>query len=77
MIDPRGLTFQEWADFSVPDFERFGLVGRADDPDDWRSWCNRVANLSELQQRGVPSPYEFGDWQEWAMAVAQQFDKGL
>lgn len=77
MIDPRGLTFQEWADYMVPSIEAYGVVGRADDSADWRPWCQGVANLSEMQNRGVPAPYQFGTWQDWAFAFVQQFDRGL
>ena len=77
MIDPRGLTISEWADYVVPEVEAFGNVGRLDDPSDWRAWANRIASLSEMQERNVPSPFEFTDWQNWAFAFSQQFDRGL
>ena len=77
MIDPRGLTFRDWADYMVPSLDIYGVVGRADDESDWRSWCNAVANLSEMQKRGVASPYQFETWQDWASAFVQQFDRGL
>jgi len=48
MIDPRGLTISEWADYVVPEVEAFGNVGRLDDPSDWRAWANRIASLSEM-----------------------------
>lgn len=77
MIDPRGLTVVEWADYVVPEVEAYGNVGRLDDADDWRAWANRVASLSEMQKRGVPSPFQFTGWEEWAFALCQQFDQGL
>lgn len=77
MIDPRGLTISEWADYIVPLVEPYGSVGKLMDSADWRAWATGIASLTEMQKQGVPSPNEFASWQDWAFQFSQIFDKGL
>jgi hypothetical protein len=77
MVDPRGLSVIEWADYTTTNLEAFGVVGRLDREDDWRTWAQNVASLAEMQRRTVPPPYMYSDWRDWAVEFNRQFDKGL
>jgi hypothetical protein len=77
VVDPRGLSVIEWADYTTNNIEAFGVVGRLDSEDSWMEWAQNVASLSEMQRRGVPPPYMYSSWRDWALDFNRQFDQGL
>lgn len=68
VYDPRYMQFSDWAallceqyaaqQLSVPD----GQV-------DWKSWAVGLLAIDIFTNQGVPSPYSFDEWQDWASAV--------
>lgn len=67
MIDPRGLSIQEY--FSavllvVPGGWNFGALL---DPDKWQDYAVGFVRAPSMAQRALPDPYQFSDWREWAM----------
>ena len=67
MIDPRGMTVQEYFDsllLSVPDVWAFGALL---DPDKWQDYAVGFVRAPFMAQRALPDPYQFSDWREWAM----------
>ena len=64
MINPVGMTLREFADgvsFTTPDA---WPIPRLDDEEHWQSWATVL--LRAYGTQGVPNPYEFSDWREWA-----------
>lgn len=67
MIDPRGMTIQEYFDavlLAVPDVWAFGALL---DPDKWQDYAVGFVRAPLMAQRALPDPYQFSDWREWAM----------
>ena len=60
--NPEGHTFERWAselvmlDNNIP-----SPIGH-----DWRTWASKINDVSELAEHGVPNPYSFPTWQQWA-----------
>jgi hypothetical protein len=69
MINPRGLTLQEWADAVILVTDSSWSLGRLVDPLDWQIWAIGLVRAPEYAQRVVPDPYKFVDWREWAEEV--------
>lgn len=69
MIDPRGLTIQQYFDgllLAVPDVWAFGAL---QDPDKWQDYAVGFVRAPSMAQRALPDPYQFSDWRGWAMRV--------
>lgn len=67
MIDPRGMTWQDWACsviLSVGDAWSFGVPPGEET---WRDWALGLVRASPFTQRTLPDPYQFSDWRDWAM----------
>lgn len=76
-VDPRyTASFEEWADFMYPSLERYGVVVQFTDGDDWKSWAAGLLSLNPLARLGVPQPYAFDDWRDWAMRFIGTLDQG-
>ena len=67
MIDPRGMTWQNWAAAviqSAADAWHFGAPG----PEaSWQDFAVGFVRAPVFAQRILPDPYQFSDWREWAM----------
>lgn len=61
--DPRGLTWQDWAD-TVVGFSP-ELRNKIDPDSDWRDFAETVSQYVGK----VPRPDFFDSWQAWASAV--------
>ncbi|MFZ5784024.1 MAG: hypothetical protein ACOY4R_27820 [Pseudomonadota bacterium] len=61
--DPRGLSWQAWAD-TVCGFNR-DIRNKVSPDDDWRTFAVR---LIQFEPR-APQPDGFKTWQDWAVGV--------
>ena len=67
MIDPRGMTWQDWASsviLAVGDAWSFGVPPKEDQ---WQNFAVGFVRASNFTQRVLPDPYQFSDWRDWAM----------
>lgn len=64
-IRPDYLSAQQWADFMVPNLEKYGNLGRLDDEGEWQEWGAHLMLLPGLSGSIVPDPYAFDDWRKW------------
>jgi hypothetical protein len=67
MIDPRGLDITDWADSVLLVVGGTFSFGKLVDPDKWQDWAVAFVAAQPFAQQGVPDPYQFTDWREWAM----------
>lgn len=76
-VDPRGIdSFIEWSDYMVPDLEEYGAIGRVFREEDWQDWGAGLLSLSGIATLGIPSPYEFSDWKDWAFRFIDLLNQG-
>jgi hypothetical protein len=67
MIDPHGMTLLQWADAVILSNGDAWSFGRLVDENDWQRWAAGFVRAQPFAQRSPPNPFEFTDWQEWAM----------
>lgn len=76
-VDPRLVdNVVQWADYMYPTIEQYGVAVQLNDERDWKDWASGLQALSGLAQVGVPSPYMFDDWREWAMRFNEMINQG-
>lgn len=76
-VDPRYIdSFEEWSDFMYPTLEQYGVIEQFTYGSDWKSWAAGLLSLNPIAQLGVPQPYVFDDWQEWASRLIGALDQG-
>ena len=69
MIDPRGMTWLDWADgvvLAVGDAWSFGVPPPETG---WRDFAVGFVRAPPFAQRVPPDPYQFDNWRDWAMRM--------
>lgn len=68
VYDPRFHTFNSWACLMVEAYgaQQLEIPG---DEDSWKGWAAGLKGIDTFANEGVPSPYIFENWQDWASAV--------
>lgn len=74
MIDPRGMTVTDWTDSMVYTLERYGTVGRLNDPSLWQTWALGAVSIPDVSRQSPPNPTNYDDWLEWAFAFLRAVD---
>ena len=69
MINPTGMSLRDWADSLVLVVPAAWSFGKLLDENQWQDWAVGFVRASGITQRVLPDPYQFNDWQEWAMRV--------
>lgn len=76
-VDPRYIdSFEEWSDYMYPTLEQYGVIEQFTYGSDWKSWAAGLLSLNPIARLGVPQPYVFDDWQEWASRLIGALDQG-
>lgn len=70
MIDPQGLSIQQWSDAVISDINTSWPLGVLQSEDAWQEWATGLVRAPELAQRVLPDPYGFSDWRAWAERAA-------
>lgn len=71
MIDPRGLSFKDWADMTTPALAALGTIPVANDEKFWHHWAVAVIALPDIVQYVPPDPLLYSNWYEWAQRFVQ------
>ena len=68
VYDPRYHTFESWAALMCEAYA--GQQLQIPGPDvDFKSWGAGLQAIDIFANEGIPEPYLFDDWQEWASAL--------
>lgn len=68
VYDPRYHTFESWASLMCEAYA--GQQLQIPGPDvDFKSWGARLKAIDIFANEGIPEPYLFDDWQDWAAAL--------
>jgi hypothetical protein len=68
VYDPRFHTFDSWASLMVEAYAAQQL--QIPTPDlEWKSWAAGLLAIDVFVNEGIPDPYLFDEWQDWASAV--------
>lgn len=68
VYDPRYQTFESWASLMCEEYAANQLQIPTSDVD-WQGWGAGLKAIDIFANEGIPQPYEFDNWQEWASAL--------
>lgn len=68
VYDPRYHSFESWASLMCELYATQQLA-IPDANTDWKSWAAGLKGIDVFTNEGIPSPYNYDDWQEWAEAL--------
>ena len=68
IYDPRYHTFESWASLMCELYAGQQLeIPTAET--DWKEWAAGLKAIDVFTNEGVPGPYIFDNWQDWAQMV--------
>lgn len=66
--DPRYHSWDSWASLMCEAYAGQQLeIPKSED--DWKNWAAGFSGIDLFAKDAIPNPYEFSDWQDWAVAV--------
>lgn len=68
IYDPRHHTFESWASLMCELYAGQQLE-IPNENTDWKIWASGLKAIDVFTNEGVPGPWVFNDWQEWAEEV--------
>lgn len=69
MIDPRNMTWDDWASSVILVVGDAWSLGAPGAETAWQDWAIGLLRASPFTQQIIPDPYQFSDWREWGMRV--------
>ena len=74
MIDPKGLTWRDWASSVILAVNDAWSLGQPPDVTQWQNWAMGLVRASPFTQRTLPDPFGFDNWRDWAERVYPQLE---
>jgi hypothetical protein len=68
VYDPRFHTFESWASLMCEAYAGQQLV-IPDSQTDWKQWAAGLKAIDVFVNEGIPGPYIYNNWWEWAAAL--------
>jgi hypothetical protein len=68
VYDPRYHDFQSWASLMCELYAAQQLEIPTEDTD-WKEWAAGLKAIDVFTNEGIPGPYIFENWQDWAQAI--------
>ena len=68
VYDPRFHTFESWASLMCEAYAGQQLV-IPDSRTDWKQWAAGLKAIDVFVNEGIPGPYIYNNWWEWAAAL--------
>jgi len=66
--DPRHQTWDSWASLMCEAYATQNL-SIPDGEENWKGWAAGFVGIDLFAKDAMPDPYNFDDWQEWAVSV--------
>jgi hypothetical protein len=68
VYDPRYHTFTSWASLMVEAYGGQQLEIPSSD-EEWKGWAAGLKGIDLFANEGVPDPYLFQNWEDWAQSL--------
>lgn len=68
VYDPRFHTFESWAALMCEAYAGQQLV-IPNSQTDWKQWAAGLKAIDVFTNEGIPGPYIYNNWQDWAAAL--------
>ena len=75
IYDPRNHTFVSWASLMCELYATQQLA-IPDESTDWKEWASGLKAIDVFTNEGIPGPYIFEEWRDWAEAVVGAVSPG-
>lgn len=68
VYDPRYFTWDDWASLMCETYAAQNLE-IPNGEGNWQGWAAGFSGIDLFAKAGIPNPYQFGDWRDWASSV--------
>ena len=75
VYDPRHMEFEHWASLLCEQYAAQQL-SIPDNEAEWKSWAVGLLGIDVFTNQGIPSPYSYENWQDWASALLNVMNGG-
>ena len=76
VYDPRYHTFDSWASLMC-ELSASQQLCKPDSTTDWKVWAAGLKAIDVFTNEGIPGPYIYDDWQEWAEALVNSVNPSV
>ena len=74
VYDPRYHDFVSWASLMVEGYAGQQLEIPSSN-DQWQEWGAGLKGIDVFANEGVPDPYQFQNWDDWAVALVNSVNQ--
>ena len=75
VYDPRYMEFDHWASLMCEQYAGQQL-SIPNEGTDWQEWGAGLMAIDVFLNEGIPSPYAFDDWKDWAESLINVMNGG-
>lgn len=68
VYDPRYHTWDSWTSLMVEAYAAQQLSSNTPE-EEWKQWASGLKAIDVFVNEGIPGPYIFENWQDWASAL--------
>ena len=76
VYDPRYHTFESWAALMCEQYAAQQLA-IPDASTNWQDWASGLKAIDVFSNEGIPGPFIYDDWQEWAQALVNSVNPAV
>jgi hypothetical protein len=76
VYDPRYHTFESWASLMCEQYAAQQLC-IPDATTNWKDWASALKAIDVFANEGIPGPFIYDDWQEWAEALVNSVNPAV
>jgi hypothetical protein len=76
VYDPRYHTFESWAALMCEQYAAQQLA-IPDASTNWQDWASGLKAIDVFTNEGIPGPFIYDDWQEWAEALVNSVNPAV
>ena len=76
VYDPRYHTFESWASLMCEQYAAQQLA-IPDENTNWKDWASGLKAIDVFTNEGIPGPFIYDDWQEWAEALVNSVNPAV
>lgn len=76
VYDPRYHTFESWASLMCEQYAAQQLA-IPDASTNWQDWASGLKAIDVFTNEGIPGPFIYDDWQEWAEALVNSVNPSV
>jgi hypothetical protein len=76
VYDPRYHTFESWASLMCEQYAAQQLC-IPDSSTNWQDWASALKAIDVFANEGIPGPFIYDDWHEWAEALVNSVNPAV